>query len=186
MPIKSFAAAKARLAPALSPGERAVLARALAASVLDAAGDLPVAVACDDTDVAAWASARGALVVWTPDRGLDGAVADGVEALAARGAARVVVAHADLPLATDLGRVARFEGVTLVPDRHNDGTNVLCVPAGVRFPFSYGPRSFSRHAAAALTLQLPLRILREPSLGADVDVPGDLALAGTVRLDDRR
>src|SRR5439155_17828924 len=37
---------------------------------------------------------------------------------------------ADLPLATDLTWLPRFPGVTLVPDRRDDGTNVLCVPTG--------------------------------------------------------
>ena len=178
MPLKAFADAKLRLAPALPPGPRAELARSMAASVLRAAGALPRAVVCDDEGVAAWASAAGAQVVWAPGRGLDGAVADGVAALSAAGAEQVIVAHADLPLAVDLAWVARFPGVTIVPDRRDDGTNVICVPAGGAFPFAYGPGSFRRHARAALDLGLPLRVVREPRLGADVDVPGDLASVG--------
>ena len=34
----------------------------------------------------------------------------------------MIVAHGDLPRATDLARCADFDGVTLVPDRHGDGT----------------------------------------------------------------
>lgn len=178
MPLKAFAKAKVRLAAALPPVPRAELARSMAASVLRAAGDLPRAVVCDDPDVAAWASAAGARVVWAPGRGLDGAVADGVLALAGQGAERVIVAHADLPLAVDLAWVARFPGVTIVPDRRDDGTNVICVPTADVFPFAYGPGSFRRHARAALERGLPLRVVREPRLGADVDVPDDLATAG--------
>ena len=70
--------------------------------------------------------------------------------------------------------VARFSGVTLVPDRANDGTNVACVPADAGFRFAYGPGSFARHRAEARRLDLPLRVVREPSLGWDVDVPADL------------
>lgn len=180
--MKAFAQAKVRLAPALPAASRAGLARSMAASVLRAAGALPVAVVCDDAEVAAWAADQGATVVWAPGRGLDGAVADGVRALAARGAARVIVAHADLPLATELAWVARFPGVTVVPDRRDEGTNVICVPARPPFPFAYGPGSFSRHVAAALALGLPLRVVREPRLGRDVDVPGDLEPAGLGRL----
>lgn len=177
VPIKSFSRAKVRLAPALAAGPRADLARSMAASVLRAAGSLPLAVVCDDADVAAWAAASGAEVVWAPNRGLDGAVADGVRTLAQQGASSVIVAHADLPLATDLAWVARFPGVTLVPDRRDDGTNVICVPTPRPFPFSYGPGSLARHAAAALRLGIPLRVVREPLLGSDVDLPADLALA---------
>lgn len=170
--------AKLRLAPALPPGPRQALARSMAEAVLRAAAPLPTAVVCDDDGVAAWAMGQGALVVWAPGRGLDGAVSDGVRALAGGGATRVIVAHADLPLATDLPWVARFPGVTLVPDYRDDGTNVACVPAEAGFPFAYGPGSFARHAAAALRLDLPLRVVREPLLGRDVDVPGDLGPAG--------
>lgn len=179
--MKAFARAKVRLAPALSPASRADLARSMAASVLRAAGALPAAVVCDDEEVAAWAAVQGAAVVWTPGRGLDGAVAEGVRTLAEGGAGRVIVAHADLPLAADLAWVARFPGVTVVPDRRDDGTNVICVPTDVPFPFAYGPGSFARHAAAALALGLPLRVVREPRLGRDVDVLGDLEPAGLSR-----
>ncbi|HEX2701490.1 MAG TPA: 2-phospho-L-lactate guanylyltransferase [Acidimicrobiales bacterium] len=180
MPVKAFDVAKLRLAPALAPGPRQELVRSMATSVIRAAGDLPVAVVCDDTSVARWATAQGARVVWAPGKGLDGAVGEGVRALADDGAERVIVAHADLPLAADLAWLARFPGVTLVPDHRDDGTNVACVPAGSRFPFSYGPRSFSRHAAAALGLGLALRVVREPLLGRDIDVPADLEWVGTV------
>ena len=178
MPVKAFDQAKERLAPALPPHRRAGLARAMAEAVLRAAAPLPVAVVCDDEGVRAWATAHGAAVVWAPGRGLDRAVAHGVQALAAGGAVRVIVAHADLPQASDLAWVARFPGVTIVPDRRDDGTNVLAVPVTPAFPFSYGPGSFGRHARATLALGLPLRVVREPHLGRDVDEPADLTPAG--------
>jgi 2-phospho-L-lactate/phosphoenolpyruvate guanylyltransferase len=128
VPVKSFAEAKVRLAPALDAESRAALARQMAEVVLAAACPLPVAVVCDDPDVAEWARARGAEVFWRPERGLNGAVADGVARFADAGFDRVIVAHADLPLADTLGWVAEFDGVTLVPDRRDDGTNVICVP----------------------------------------------------------
>ena len=174
VPVKSFAEAKLRLAPALPPARRADLAREMAAHVLAAARPLPVAVVCDDAAVADWARGEGALVVWEPGRGLNGAVQAGVERLAAAGAVQVVVAHADLPLAGPLGWAARFPGVTLVPDRRDDGTNVACVPTASGFAFSYGPGSFQRHGAEARRLGLGLRVVREPLLGHDVDVPADL------------
>jgi 2-phospho-L-lactate guanylyltransferase len=131
-------------------------------------------VVCDDAEVASWAAALGATVIEAPGRGLDRAVETGVDRLAADGFDRVVVAHADLPLAGDLRWTLGFVGVTLVPDHRDDGTNVACVPTARGFRFSYGPGSFRRHAAETLRLGLPLRVVREPRLGRDVDLPEDL------------
>ncbi len=174
LPVKAFGEAKLRLAPALDPADRADLARAMATHVLRSAAPLPTAVVCDDGEVAAWARDLGALVVWEPERGLNRAVEAGVARLAAAGAGRVVVAHADLAHSLGLDWVARFTGVTLVPDHLDNGTNVICVPGDAGFTFSYGPGSFARHGAEAHRLGLPLRVVREPSLSHDVDLPADL------------
>ena len=176
IPVKGFHAAKLRLAPALSPEARAVLARQMATRVIQAAGDLPVIVVCEDEVVRDWAIEAGATVHWTPGLGLDGAVAAGVEVAADAGAERVVVAHADLPLATGLGHVVGRTGVLLVPDRRADGTNVLAVPAGSGFRFKYGPGSFLRHQAEATRLGLLVEVRADVELGWDVDIPDDLNL----------
>lgn len=183
IPVKAFHAAKLRLAPALDPDARAALARSMAQHVVAAAGDLAVSVVCDDRDVAAWAADHGVAVVWAPGRGLDGAVSDGVAAAARGGAERVLVAHADLPLAAGLDRLVDGDGVVIVPDRHDDGTNVIVVPAGAGFRFAYGPRSAARHGAEATRLGLPLRVVRDLRLGWDVDRPADLNLPTAAELD---
>ena len=175
VPVKAFTAAKLRLAAALDPPARAALARRLADIVVAAAAPLPVVVVCDDDEVRDWAGEAGADVVWCPGRGLNGAVADGVAALRDRGVERAIVAHADLPLARELAWVADFPGVTVVPDRRRDGSNVLAVPTDAGFGFAYGPGSFARHRAEAGRLGLPLRIVDDPALRWDVDLPADLA-----------
>ena len=174
VPVKAFAHAKQRLAPALDPSSREALARAMAATVLDAAGGLRVAVVCDDEAVRAWAGTQGAEAIWTPGLGLNGAVEAGIAHLARRGVQRVVVAHADLPLARDLTWLTDGDGVTLVPDRHGDGTNVACVPATSGFLFAYGAGSFAAHRAEAARLELVVRLVPDVALGWDVDVPVDL------------
>jgi 2-phospho-L-lactate guanylyltransferase len=176
VPVKAFTSAKLRLAEVLDPAEREGLAREMAATVLRAARSVPVAVVCDDDAVRTWAAEQGARVIWTPGLGLNGAVDAGVAELAAAGVSRIVVAHADLPLATDLTWVAAFGGVTLVPDRHGDGTNVACVPAGSGFRFAYGAGSFTRHRAEAARVGLPVRLVPDRALGWDVDLPRDLHL----------
>lgn len=174
IPVKAFGEAKLRLAPALSPPRRAALARRMAEGVARSAGNLPVAVVCDDRGVADWARDLGALVVWTPGRGLNRAVQDGVAYLAGAGVRSVIVAASDLPLAVDLAYLAETEGITLVPDRRNEGTNVIVVPTDRPFAFSYGPGSFARHLAEAAASGAPYRVVDNPNLAWDVDLPGDL------------
>lgn len=176
VPIKAFAEAKVRLAPALDAGARADLARRLAARVLAAGAPLPVAVVCDDDAVAAFAEAHGATVIRTERLGLNGAVAAGVAHLADAGFDEVVVAHGDLPLAAGLADLAGAgpSTVTLVPDRRDDGTNVLVVPTGAGFGFHYGARSFAAHRVEAERLGLDVRVVRDERLAWDVDLPDDL------------
>src|SRR5436190_965136 len=161
VPVKAFSHAKARLASVLDEPARAALARQMAENVLAAARGLPVTVACDDEEVAAWAKSAGASIAWTEGLGLNGAVQAGVDVLAAGGAERVIVAHADLPHAQDLTVVTGTgDDVVLVPDRHDDGTNVLSVSSAAGFRFAYGPQSFARHRAEAERLGLVVNVLR--------------------------
>lgn len=171
VPVKSFALAKARLAPVLDERARADLARRMAERVLTAAGPLPVTIACDDDDVAAWARAHGAAVAWTPGTDLNGSVSQAVAGIAAE---RVVVAHADLPKAKDLTVVVGDSGVVLVPDRKHDGTNVMSLPHDCGFIFQYGPGSFDRHRAEAARIGLDVLVIEPPDLTWDVDDPSDL------------
>jgi 2-phospho-L-lactate guanylyltransferase len=87
----------------------------------------------------------------------------------------VIVAHGDLPQATGLRRFEDTAAVTLVPDRRDDGTNVLAVPASAAtFTFAYGAGSFARHLAEADRLGLHVTVARIPELQWDVDTPDDL------------
>lgn len=179
IPVKAFDQAKRRLHLAMSGPDRAHLALAMADRVMDAAHPLPVAVVCDDTEVARWARTRGALVVWEPGRGLNGAVEAGVDHLRAGGVTQVTVAHADLPRATDLPRVGDAPGITLVPDRYGNGTNVIAIPTDAGFQFSYGPGSFARHRIEAARLGIPVRVLDRPDLAWDIDEPADVVPVAT-------
>ena len=162
---------------ALDAAARAALARDMADIVLAAAAPLPVSVVCDDVHVRTWAESVGADVIWTPGLGLNGAVQAG------RGRARrprgraVVVAHADLPLATSLAWVAATDGrhprARPPPRRHQRAggahrprasaspTAAARSPATVPRPCGSGSRSAS---------------CATPGLGWDVDFPADLAL----------
>ena len=175
VPVKAFADAKARLAAVLGVAERERLARWTAARVLAAAGELPTYVACDDEQVAAWASERGASILWHPGVGLNAAVNDSVAELRSAGVTDVIVAHGDLPRAHSLADLTEPGTLTLVPDRHGDGTNVIALPTDLAFNFAYGPGSFRRHLAAAIAAGHSVRVRRDPLLAADIDTPDDLA-----------
>ena len=174
VPVKAFGAAKRRLADVLPDADRAELARRMATTVITAARPLTVYVVCDDDEVARWAEEAGTQVLWRPGHGLNGAVTDGVASLAKLGFTDVVVAHADLPLAHELPRLIHPGLITLVPDRYDDGTNVIALPATLGFRFAYGPGSFRHHVAEARRHGTGVRVWREPGLGLDVDLPRDL------------
>ena len=175
IPVKDFRQAKARLAGVVPAADRIRLARWTAELVVAAAAPLPVFVACDDEDVAEWATSVGATVLWRPSVGLNAAVLDGIAALAAAGIEHAIVAHSDLPLPSPLAGVVMTGGIVLVPDSRSDGTNVLAVPTSAGFQPAYGSQSFHRHLAHAMGLGLPVRVLRDPGLALDIDTPADLA-----------
>ena len=174
VPVKSFALAKGRLADILSGPERAELARSMAATVVGAASSLPVFVATDDDEVAAWAAEQGKPVLAVSVSGLNAVATEVVRMVANRGYRNAMICHADLPLARDLEAVAGFPGVTIVPDRHGDGTNVIVVPTAPGFRFHYGPGSAQQHRHEAARLGLAMRWLRLRHLSWDIDVPDDL------------
>jgi len=178
IPIKSFDLAKGRLAASIEPANRSTLAMEMAAAVIRAARDLPVWVVCGDHTVADFAREHGADVIWREPNGLNRAIADGTADLAARGFDRAIIAHADLPLATDLTFLDGDLGsdlVMLVPDRRDDGSNVLSIPLGRGFEFHYGPGSARAHRAEAERCGLPVRTINDERLCWDIDVPDDLA-----------
>jgi 2-phospho-L-lactate/phosphoenolpyruvate guanylyltransferase len=180
IPVRAFALGKARLAEALDDATRADLARKLADRVGAAAGELPTVVVSSAPDVRDWARGRGVDVVDDPGT-LDDAAAAGRTWVSARGCARAVIAHADLPRARTLAPLARDGGrpiVAVVPCHRDDGTTVLSVPVDAPFRFAYGPGSFRRHAAEARRLGLGFRVVRDADLAFDVDVPDDLHRLG--------
>ncbi len=183
IPIRALQTGKARLAGTLDEGAHLALATALANRVVEAARNLPTVVVSSAADVLDWARSLGLATVPDPGAGLDAAVAAGFHHWATAGMAQVIVAHADLPRAQPaaLDRFASCdEIVTIVPCHRDDGTPVLTVPtAAGAFPFAYGPGSARRHAAIARRRGLPVRVVRDPDLGFDVDTPADLTELAT-------
>ncbi len=177
IPIKRFGDAKQRLAGALSTVDRQELARRMATHVLDAARPLEAFVVCDDPDVASWTVQHAAEPLLDHSRGLNAAVAFGFAELRTRGFQKVIIAHSDLPFARDLAWLAEFRGITIVPDRVGEGTNVICVPTDLDFTFAYGRGSFEKHFLAAKASGASVRIVNDHALAIDIDLPTDVALA---------
>lgn len=175
VPLKSFDLAKGRLSDALTPAQRAELAQTMATRVVTATHDLPAWVVCDDPDVAAWALSHAVGIIWREPTGLNNAARAGVEWCRQDGHARVIIAHGDLPLATDMTWLAKMtEDVVVVTDRRQDGSNVVVVPADADFKFQYGPGSAAKHQVEAERLGLSFALLEDPELSWDIDVPEDL------------
>lgn len=186
IPIRAFSSGSARLAATLSPERRAALARWMADHVVAAAGTLPVVIVSSDTEVLLWADGHGLATVDDPGS-LDAAATAGVAWCRRAGLPRAVIAHADLPLARPAALEAfavdgLLDVVAIVPCHRDDGSPVLSVPTRRPFPFAYGPGSLRRHARRATACGLALRVVRDPALAFDVDLPEDLAhieLAGS-------
>lgn len=167
--------AKGRLAETLTPSQRAQLAQDCARAVVRAASPLSVYVACSDPDVAQWATAQGAQVIHCDTPGLDTAVATARSVLVSDGFDHIIVAHADLPLAHTFTHIARQGHVTMVTDRHSDGTNVLSFPLRSDFYTAYGPGSLDNHIQIAQSAELPWAIITDTSLELDLDTAEDLS-----------
>ena len=181
IPIKAFEQAKDRLSGVLSTDQRAQLARTTALGVIESVRGASVFVVCDNLEVSQWAISHGATVVSQSGAGLNTAVQEGISA--AHKYERVMIVHSDLPLPSRLhdllGSSVASNTVTIVPDRHRDGTNVLIIPSGVGFTCYYGAKSFEAHMAEATRLGLPLQIVEDDELALDIDTPDDLAAIPT-------
>jgi 2-phospho-L-lactate guanylyltransferase len=178
IPLRSFAAGKGRLAAGLGAEQRTRFVRDMADRVADAAGAHTVVVVSSATEVVTWASERAFACIADPGT-LDAAAHEGREWLRARGYERVLVAHGDLPLARTLEPVVADASPSLaliVPCHRHDGTPVLSLPADAPFRFAYGPGSFARHCEEARRVGLDVRVVHDPALAFDVDVPEDLTL----------
>ena len=184
IPIKAFHQAKERLSDLLTPSERLVLAKMCAERVLRAVAGYKVFVVCDDEAVAQWATAHNAQIVWQTEAGLNNAVRAGVAAARVNKFELAMIVHSDLPLATSFSQLfsdcdldSLKTSITLVPDRHEDGTNVMILPTSSDFEFAYGRNSFITHQHLAKKCNLALRITYDQHLSVDIDTAEDLAVA---------
>jgi 2-phospho-L-lactate guanylyltransferase len=183
LPVKSFGAAKQRLAGRLGAGSRQALAQAMFADVLASLRHVPGldAVAVVTADRRAESVAVGKHVTVLRDHeeaGQSAAASVGIRYALDAGFERVMLVPGDTPL-LDRFEVAtlleRAPAVAIVPDRHLAGTNALLLSPPDAIEPSFGPGSLARHTAAARAAGLEYTVERVPTLMLDVDTPEDLA-----------
>ena len=193
LPVKSFGAAKQRLAGSLGADSRQALAQAMFIDVLSTLRRVPglegvVVVTADHIAEAVATSRHMRVLADTAQAGQSEAALIGIRHAVAEGFERALLVPGDTPLVQpgELAALIADEcGVTIVPDRHGTGTNALLLSPPDALEPSFGDGSFARHLAAAERAGLRHRVEEVPTLALDVDTPDDLA-ALAYELEHRR
>lgn len=176
VPVKSFSAAKMRLAAAIAPEARIALSQEMArrtCALLAEAGARPLVLAAD-TEVARWAKALAHEVVLDEISDLNQAAAAAITLASGQ---PWLLLHADLPLldsevlATLLAVVDDGQSV-IAPSR--DGGTPAIGASVTTFDFGYGHSSFHRHLRRLAPTDP--KVLVDPRLAIDLDEPSDLAV----------
>ncbi len=186
IPCRAFTQGKSRLAPILDPAERAALCRHFLRDTLARIAALvpsrDIHVVTADHEVSALAADAGIFTIAEATAGLNEALASAILQLEQRhldfAQRELLVLPTDLPLATAMALRATIEtaaDILLVPDHAEQGTNLLRLGPGIAqdFRFRFGVDSFLLHQAEAARLGITPRILREPALARDIDMPED-------------
>jgi 2-phospho-L-lactate guanylyltransferase len=185
LPVKRFAAAKARLGGEISAGTRRALAESMVTDVLMALRrtvevDEVFVVTCEPTADAIGRGYGATVLVDDAETGQSPATQIGIAHAIELGAGRVVLVPADCPALdpAELGELLQRETparhVTIVPDRHGTGTNALVLsPPDVIAP-SFGPDSRARHEQLAAAAGVACEVVTVETLAIDVDTADDL------------
>lgn len=175
VPLKRFDVAKERLRRG-GTEEVTALARDLARGVLQNCAPRHVIVLSESPEISGFARENAAEVLESDARTLNEAVQRAYAILSSR-YDQLIFVHGDLKHPEGLGSFTPGEGVTIVTDHHQRGTNVLAVPTRTEFRFAYGPDSKTRHHEEAKRVGLSCRVISESPWCFDVDEPDDLESA---------
>lgn len=185
VPLKSPERAKSRLAGVLDAQQRVRLFLTLAERVISSLrttrGVDHVAVVTASPEIAAFSRSLHAVpLMQSADAGMSAALQSGLDELRAFQPHRVLMVPGDLPLISPavlemlLTRAGDGPGISIVPDRHRVGTNLLmCAPPHLVAP-CFGGRSFDRHLAAAAAAGVDARVFDIEELALDLDEPDDI------------
>jgi 2-phospho-L-lactate guanylyltransferase len=185
LPVKGFDKSKQRLAQVLSSEQRQRLSQAMLKDVLQAVTEATevehVLVVTKNKDIADLALQYHAHVLLEPKDciGLNQAVSLGVRHAQIHGGRQAIVLHADIPLVNtkDLSILIRNHlegGVSLIPDKHQQGTNGLMLDLPIDIEFMYGEGSYQKHLQQFREKGLVCDIAELVDLTLDIDSPEDL------------
>lgn len=181
IPIKPFEKSKTRLATQLSVGQRMALSRYMLLQTIRLARQVgKVVVISQSQRVRQQAKQAGAWALVEADTGLNAAIRQAAEWVAARGEEAALVLPADLPLLTlsnltemmSLGQ--QSPAIVIAPCHRGKGTNALLVRPPTLINFNFGPDSFALHRQAARAFGLEPIIYQSPTVALDIDTPADL------------
>ena len=183
LPFKGSKGAKRRLAPALNEAEREGLVMAMLADVLDALSRSPclagVLLVSRNDDATRLAAEFGVGVFAETAQDLSGAVRQASDFVhRERDASGTLFVPGDVPLVkpADVAAVLDgHEGVTLVPDAYDIGTNAAASSPPNAFEYLFDGKSFKPHIASAQRAGIVARVVRRAAFGIDVDTVTELA-----------
>ena len=187
VPVKNFDAAKQRLSPCLSPGERSRLYEVMLADVLDCVRQVEVidaiALVTRDQEAMKMATEYGAgVIIESANRSHTDAVRFAVEQLMEDGVGTMLTLPGDVPLVTPAEVNALIdahvgpEAFTIAPSRDHMGSNaVICSPPDI-VSLQFGPDSFYPHLQQARRAGIEPAVVSLPGISLDIDTPADLEL----------
>lgn len=187
LPVKSPADSMRRLSALLTPAEREELARCLTLQALETLTavswlDLLIVVAKDPIviDAARYAGAR--VLEESVQRSHSQSAEDGIAVALDLGAATVLSAPIDVPLATadDYTRLLEISlqlpapALVIVPSADGSGTNALVRTPPDVIVSQFGAGSFQKHVSSARAAGAHVEIQRPLGIALDLDTPEDL------------
>ncbi len=185
VPVKPLSRAKSRLGDVMTPDDREELATRLLKRtmrlLLSLSSIQGVLVISRDSRALAMVRDLGAQTVQesgTPE--LNNALMRATHILKAWGANASIIVPADIPLlkrddieaVLNLGRYQN--SVVLVPDRHEQGTNLMLMRPPGLIPYAYGEHSFNAHQQLAHQFGASVQIYHSERVGLDLDTADDL------------
>lgn len=177
--VRSYPSCKTRLSDCLSPQRRVGLVSDMLNHVVSVLGRADgvdqIAIVSPEHSVLP----KTAVLLEDPGGGLNEALTAAALQARRKGADRLLIVHADLPLlstdeVTALIEGSRVAGVAIAPDRRDRGTNALCLTWQSRLRFEFGPESFPRYMLQMAWRGISPVVVRLPGLAFDLDEPADL------------
>jgi 2-phospho-L-lactate guanylyltransferase len=187
VPVKTLTAAKGRLAPYLTPPQRARLVLAMLQHVVETLRDShlleQITVVSSDAAVQACALQWGVRTWPEAVAGHNPALQAAAERALAEGATALLTISADLPLLTIADLQALVEhaqryAVVLAPAHDGHGTNALLLRPPLALPYLFGEESLQRYRAAARQRDLAFTCCQRRGLALDIDTIHDLRQSG--------